>query len=192
MKRLTGLIVVGLVLGAMAAPVGAAPKPKLPKITGGGQATNNNSGHPVFPMQVTQFGFNAQATGPGVSTPHPPWLLQPSVVYPAKGQFQGRNYDPATNSTVNQGHGEVVCLANYGPAGTIDGGGDPAGTVWEIRVRFEDPSVAPVPFYGSALVQDNGQVDYMDESFANLFNPACGNVVFFELEPVTQGNIQAH
>lgn len=189
MKRLASVMGLILVMGMLAGSAQAS-KPKLPKVTGGGQATNNNSGAPV-PL-VTQFGFNAQATAAGVTTTHPAFAT-PLTTYPAKGEFQGRNYvasDPS--NTVNQGHGDVVCMANYGPSSGVDGGGVETGTVWEIRVRFEDPAVAPVPFYGSVLVQDNGKVDYLDESFANLFNPACGNVVLFELEPVTQGNILAH
>ena len=175
------------VLGALAGPA-YAKQPALPKITGGGQATNNNSGNPTFPMQVAQFGFNAQATGAGVVTDHPVFA-QNGTVYTAKGEFQGHNSDANDPSTtVSEGHGDVVCINNMGPSSGVDGGGNPSGDVWEIRVAFD---VNGTTIYGSILTQD-GETDYIDESFADPFNPNCGSATFFQLEPVTNGQIKVH
>ena len=176
-----------LTLGVFAAP--AYGKASLPKVTGGGQAENNNTGNATFPMQVSQFGFNAQATGDGVVTDHPVFA-QNGTVYPARGEFQGRSSEAGNPSnTLSQGHGDVVCVTNMGPASGVDGGGDPAGDVWEIRVRFD---VDGTPIYGSILTQDNGKTDYIDESFADPFNQNCGSATFFQLEPVTSGQIKVH
>jgi hypothetical protein len=184
MRRVSLVTILLLMLGAFAAPVYG--KSSLPKITGGGQATNNNSG--AGPL-TSQYGFNAQATGAGVVTDHPSFA-QDSTVYPASGEFQIRNFD-ASNTTVSQGHGDVVCVANMGPSSGVDGGGNSTGNVWEIRVAFDSDGTT---VYGSFLIQDNGKTDYMDESFAaaRLLDPDCGKVTLFELEPVNNGQIKVH
>lgn len=186
----------GLLAGALALVAGPAqsqPQPGLPGITGGGQAENDNSGNPDFPDQVTQFGASARATAEGVETTHS-FFDVPVTTYEATGMVQVRNTAADDRSTtVNSGHGEVVCIANFGPSSSVDGGGDPDADVWEIRVRFEvGTEDEPVAVYGSFLVQDNGREDYMDENFAmtRLASPDCGDAEFFELEPVTNGQLR--
>ena len=187
MKRLA--VVFSLVLGlALVAGPAQAKQPKPPTITGGGVAENFNAGG-SYPDMLTHFGFNARATGEGTTTTHP--LFGTDVTtYPARGQFQVKNVLAADHhTTLSKGHGQVVCIANLGPSSGVDGGGNPTGDVWEIRVGFTD---AGTTFYGSFLVQDNGKTDYEDESFANSTSDQCGQVSYFELEPVVKGNVKMH
>jgi hypothetical protein len=201
-----GVATIATVLGQIA---DAAPEPKLPKITGGGVAQNFNSVSPFGTVELeTTLGFNAQATEEGVVVPFDPFGVD-ALDYPAKGQIQMKNTladDPSV--TVSQLHGEVVCIANLGPAGLIDGDdpndddvADPLGDVWEIRFEIvrasadgEDIELPPFPIYGSIYVQDGGKNDFVDESFAaeNLAEPDCVLNPFFGLEPLLNGNITVH
>ena len=91
-------------------------------------------------------------------------------------------------------HGNVVCMANLGPADAESGGAEGVD-VWEIRFEIErsdPPQDSPVPLYGSLVVQDNGpHNDFADESFANVTSPDCGQVSRYQLEP-HQGQITVH
>ena len=182
MKRASLVFGLFLMLGALTAP--AYGKADLPKLTGGGEAANSDAGAGA----TTQFGFTARATGAGVVTAHPPFA-QSSTVYPADGEFQVRSVD-ANNNTLSKGHGDVVCVANFGPSSGVDGGGNPDGDIWEVRVAFDADGTT---VYGSFLMQDNGKVDYMDESFAasRLLDDDCGEVTQFEVEEVIHGQINA-
>ena len=199
--------IVTLALLVMALPLLTAAKPadtpangpgdgganELPKITGGGWADNDNTlGTPeVSPDLATQFGFTAHATSEGDAGTHGIFET-PVTIYDARGQFQARNIDEMTGQTEDKGHGEVVCIANFGPSASVDGGGDPDGDVWEIRVRFEHPDLGDV--YGSFLVQDNGKSDYLDENFdgGRITSEECGDTVLFDLEEVEHGQIKVH
>jgi hypothetical protein len=157
---------------------GAQAKDGLPFITGGGHNENNNSGNGV---EMTTFGgFNAQATED-----------MTDGAYPARGEVQGRTAGP--DGTVAKVHGDVVCIANLGPA-DADSGGAEGVDVWEIRFQVEksDPEL-PAPYYASLLVQDNGQDDYADENFdpSAATDPSCGDVTEYQLEP-HQGQIKVH
>jgi len=190
-------LILSLTLGVVSF-ANAAPPAKLPKLTGGGIAENNNSGG--GDDLYTHFAFNAQATEEGEPREFVPFSVD-ALDYPAKGQVQLKNVladDPS--ETDSQVHGEVVCIANLGPSIDVDGGGDPANNVWEIRFLitklkadgeeidlFELP-----PLYGSLFVQDNGKTDFEDESFSNPLTPECLANPFFQLEPVINGNIVVH
>ena len=150
---------------------------QLPSITGGGITLNNNSGFGEF---VAIGGFSARATGPAEEG-----------ISPARGQVQAKSV-PADLGTL---HAEVVCIANLGRSGDVDGGGDPDNDVWEIRIRVTKSSSLPVGFHGSIFVQDNGRgsaVDFADENFdppPAADNGNCGETTKFELEPVLRGSI---
>lgn len=168
----------------------AAGHKGLPFITGGGQNANlaPGGGRP----STSYEGFNGQATGPGTAGTGP----NASTVYPAKGQVQIRASNDAAHKTVAAAHGDVVCIANYGPSNSSNNfGGKPGGNVWEIRFRVTHSTVpAAEDFYGSIMVQDNGpHNDYADEDFQRslLANPSCGNVTQAQLEPY-QGQITVH
>jgi hypothetical protein len=163
---------------------------KLPKITGGGQTENTNSGGPD---QTGSGGFNAHATAPGVVEGSGD---DQTTEFPAKGQVQAKSVDNATGETVARIHGEVVCIANYGPSDGSDGG-VVGSDVWEIRFRITKASFElppDVPTYGSLMVQDNGKDDLADETFDPLQaeNSECGDATQFQLEPVIHGNIVVH
>jgi hypothetical protein len=165
---------------------GAAGNGGLPFITGGGHTQNLNSG---AANPLTNFGgFNVHATAPGTDPGE----------YAAKGEVQGRSSDDTTHKTVAKLHGDVVCIANLGPASENDAGGVPENDVWEIRFKVERASAngetQPTPFYGSVFVQDNGpHNDFSDESFEEslLPDPECGDATQFQLEP-HQGQITVH
>jgi hypothetical protein len=181
-----GLLAAGTIAGVGLSTAGAAGNGGLPFITGGGHTQNFNSdGSPEDGPFLTTFGgFNARATAAG----------EDAGEYVADGEVQGRSSDDATHQTVGKVHGDVVCIANLGPAEAEDGG--VAGSdVWEIRFRVErsDPAL-PAPAYGSLIVQDNGpHNDFADESFEGslITDPECGDVTQFQLEP-HQGQITVH
>jgi hypothetical protein len=194
MKRWAMFVVALAVAMMIAAPASAGPgKARLPKVTGGGVTQNNNSGQPV--ALLTLGGFQAQATGEGVDDTHDVFGT-PLRLFPASGQIQAKSalaIDPSVE--LGSIHGDVVCMANYGPAQYVDGGGDPAANVWEIRFKVTESSdPAFVGLFGSILVQDNKKVDYQDESFAAqlVFTPTCGLVTYFQLEPMVAGNVTVH
>lgn len=91
-------------------------------------------------------------------------------------------------------HGDVVCIANLGPAGDNDAGGNPAEDVWEIRFQIERSDPPGLEgFYASLFVQDNGRDDYIDEN-ANPMRatqPNCGEEDQFQLEEL-QGQVTVH
>jgi hypothetical protein len=189
-------------LSFAAALAQAAPNPK---VTGGGVTRNYNSVSPYGTLHLLTFsGFNGQATGPGVLVPFPPFGVM-ATIYPGRGQMEWKTVledDPST--TLADIHGRVVCIANLGPSGLIDGDdpndaevADPLGDVWEIRfqiTRITGQVLPPVPIYGSVFVQDGGQTDFADESFstATILNPSCAVNPFFGLEPHLAGNITVH
>lgn len=116
------------------------------------------------------------------------------TTYPAQGEVQARSATADGNDTLIKVHGDVVCIADYGPSEDVDGGGNPAEDVWEIR--FQITHSDPPGFEGgfaSIMVQDNGREDFADENAAGslFFNPNCGNVTQFELEPI-DGQITVH
>jgi hypothetical protein len=185
----------------------AAPKPKLPKITGGGVAQNFNSVSPFGTVELeTTLSVSAHATDEADVVTFAPFGVD-ALDYPAQGQVQLKNTD-ADGNTVSQLHGEVVCIANLGPAGAIDGDdpgddveADPAGDVWEIRFEItraeadgEDIELPDFPIYGSLFVQDGGKDDFVDETFddATIIFPDCAINPFFGLEPLLNGNITVH
>ena len=189
--------------------VNAAPKPKLPKITGGGVAENLNAG-PEFPETLQHFSISAHATAEAEPAIFPAPFF-PSVVaadYPAKGHVNLRNVLADNQSvTVSQTQGDVVCIANLGPSVDVDGDGNPELNVWEIRFQITKSQIANddgeleevdlsqfPPLYGSIYVQDGGKEDFIDENFERdlLLNPDCVVNPFFGLEPVTHGNITVH
>jgi hypothetical protein len=176
------VLIVGLV------PAQAAPP--LPFVTGGGRGENNNSGGDP---QNAYGGFVGRATAEGATRQHAVFG-NAITVYPAEGEVQARSATVEGNETVIKVHGDVVCIANYGPSSGVDGGGNADEDVWEIRFRIErsDPS-GFADGYSSLLVQDNGRDDYADENAeAGLFtNPECGEASQFELEPI-QGQITVH
>lgn len=180
-----GMLAATTIAGVGLSTAGAAGNGGLPFITGGGHNTNNNSQGGTEPELTTFGGFNARAyEGPDGNN-----------VYLADGEVQGRTSDNASHVTVGKVHGDVVCIADLGPAdgnggvASSDGGSD----VWEIRFQIErsnDPSL--VGMYGSLLVQDNGpHDDFADESFENLASSDCGQVTRYALEP-HQGQITVH
>lgn len=181
MKRM--LFVTAVVLALIVLAVGSVQAGfKGPKVTGGGQAQNNNSGLGVDLISIG--GFNAQATGPA-----------DAGEYPAKGQVQAKNVlasDPST--TIAQVHGSVVCMF------------EKRSGVWEIRFKITKSrdangnrvttGVAAEGTYASAFVQDNGPgtSDKVDENFAPSAkdNESCGQDLGFGLEPLLAGNIKDH
>jgi hypothetical protein len=171
---------VSLIIAGLAMSLAPAQARSLPMITGGGHTQNNNSGG--TPANQTAFGgFVAQATD--VAT---------DGAYPARGEVQARSAGTDDHQTVARVHGDVVCIANLGPADE-ESGGEPGEDVWEIRFRVERSDVLPPDVYGSIFVQDNGRDDYADENFdsALLTNPECGNADEYQLEP-HQGQITVH
>ena len=90
-------------------------------------------------------------------------------------------------------HAKVVCIANLGPSSGVDGGGNAANDVWEMRIRVtKTSSLLPVGAHGSIFVQDNGRgsgVDFADENFGALGENDCGVTTSFQLERVLQGSI---
>jgi hypothetical protein len=185
-----------MVVASLGLALGPANARALPFITGGGKTENNNTGGE--PAEQTAYsGFVAQATGPSQPDSSPDQNFPNTVVYPARGEVQIRSAGTEDHQTVVRAHGDVVCIANYGPSGE-EGGGNEAEDVWEIRFRIEqsDPAL-PLPpetaAYASLLVQDNGREDFADESAEGdlLFNPNCGEVTQFQLEP-HQGQITVH
>ena len=189
MKRtsLLCMLVIGLVLGLAPAQ---AQSEQLPFVTGGGRTQNNNSGGED---QYAFGGFVGQATGAGTTSTQPVFGSE-ITTYPAEGQVQARSATVAGHETIVKVHGEVVCIADYGPSGDVDGGGNEAEDVWEIRFRItkSDPPGAEGG-YASIMVQDNGREDFADENASqSLFlNPNCGQVTQFELEPI-DGQITVH
>jgi hypothetical protein len=182
-----GLLAATTIAGAGLSTAGAAGNGGLPFITGGGHTQNNNSSA-ENPRELTNFGgFNAHATGEGTEG-------DGFTSYPARGEVQGRSADTLTHETTGKVHGNVVCIANLGPADAEDGG--VAGSdVWEIRFQIERSSPLPLTgAYASLIVQDNGpHNDFADESFEGslLTDPECGDVTQFQLEP-HQGQITVH
>ena len=177
MRRLVLLSLAALLAVAIAVPVAAEPPERLPFINGGGVSTNQDSGGHTY------GGFTARATE---TTDDPD-------IYVARGEVQGRATD-GENDTVTRIHGDVVCIANLGPADS-ETGGEPGVDVWEIRFRVEQSNVPQlVGLYGSAFVQDNGRDDYADENFdeGKATNPACGNTDQYQLEDHVHGNITVH
>jgi hypothetical protein len=161
----------------------------LPSITGGGHTQNSNSGSGVD--QTTFGGFNARATEPGATTD------DDDVTYTARGEVQGRSSVDETHETVGKVHGDVVCIANLGPA-DAESGGQEDSDVWEIRFKVERGTAGgvaiPAGVYASVFVQDNGpHNDFSDENFdsGEFTNPECGDVTEFQLEP-HQGQITVH
>ena len=153
-----------------------------------------------MPELLTIGGFSAQATAAGTVMKHAIFTSVDITVYTARGQIQAK-FVPGDDPSMQLGslHAEVVCLANLGRAGSVDGGGLPANDnndVWEMRIAFSVPDI-PVRLHGSFLSQDNGRgrgVDYADENFAELLlgNPNCGIVSLFGLEQVAQGTVTVH
>lgn len=196
MPRRTYLpVALALLAASVTAGVGlgqakAAGHGGLPFITGGGQ--NSNLAPGGARPSTSYVGFNGHATaGPSAGTG-----MFPSMVYPAKGQFQGRASSDASHKTVAAVHGDVVCIANYGPANSSNGFGGKAGSdVWEIRFRVTHSAYPHAEgVYGSFMVQDNGpHNDFADEDFQRSLtaNPSCGNVTQAVLEPY-QGQITVH
>jgi hypothetical protein len=170
------ILVAGLILSLT--PAQAASN--LPFITGGGHTQNNNSGG--GPSAQTGYGgFVARATEETSED-----------TYAARGEVQARSAGTEDHQTVARVHGDVVCIANLGPADE-ESGGEPGEDVWEIRFRVERSDVLPPGVYGSLFVQDNGRDDYADESFDGslLTDPECGDATEYELEP-HQGQITVH
>ena len=170
--------------------LGQAKAGGLPFITGGGQNVNLNSGSGT--ALTNYVGFDARATAAGT----PGHGAFSTTVYPARGQMQLRTSDDSSHKTVGAAHGEVVCIANYGPSSSAnDAGGVPGHDVWEIRFRITHSATPGAEgAYGSLMVQDNGSHnDFADESFAGnlLADPSCGDVTRFQLEP-HQGQITVH
>jgi hypothetical protein len=159
----------------------------LPFITGGGHTQNNNSGSGVD--QTNFGGFNAHATAAGTATG------DGDVTYLARGEVQGRSSEDATHQTVAKVHGDVVCIANLGPADSNTGGQQGGGNIWEIRFQVERSSITALQgLYASIFVQDNGpHNDFSDESFDPDFlgSAECGESDQFQLEP-HQGQISVH
>jgi hypothetical protein len=180
-----GLLAATTIAGVGLSTAGAAGNAGLPFITGGGHTQNNNSdGTPEDgPFQTTFGGFNAHATED-----------QGEGQYLARGEVQGRTSDDTTHTTIGKVHGDVVCIANLGPADSETGGAEGVD-VWEIRFKIERSSPVDLPgAYASLFVQDNGpRDDYADENFdqQESGNPDCGNVDEFQLEP-HQGQITVH
>ncbi len=174
----------------------------LPKITGGGMTVNNNTQGVCLPELLNNVGFVARATGAGVLEDFAPFGTDNATVYPAIGKVKFRttlpnprgNLPPPANL-----RGKVVCIANLGPADTVDGvgncdaGADPDTDVWEIRFQITRIQGIPLPdggpFYGSLFVQDGGQDDWADEAFGDPTNADCLQNPFFGLERHIEGNI---
>ncbi len=160
----------------------------LPSITGGGVGQNFNSG--FCTDCVTHGGFSAKATGAGVGGVLPVFGTAVTV-YPARGQFQAKSVPAVPLGSL---HAKVVCIANLGPSNGVDGGGNAANDVWEMRIQVTKSSSAlPVGAHGSIFVQDNGKknTDFADENFdpSALGSSLCGLTTSFQLEPVLQGSI---
>lgn len=177
MKRVlwVALLITSLLIGF--APAQGARE--LPFITGGGRATNNNTGNTENPDQEGFGGFVARATdGPDADG-----------VYPAEGEVQARSADG--NETIVKVHGDVVCIANRGNDG--DQGGDPEEDIWEIRFQIEraDFPLPDFPVYSSIVVQDNGREDFIDESADQATNRDCGVIDNYRLEDL-RGQITVH
>jgi hypothetical protein len=191
--RRSALILCAVVVSLVtASTANAKPGDKLPFITGGGLTQNNNSGG-IPAQQQGQGGFNARAVAPGTQSIHPVFQT-PLAVFPARGQVQAKSVAAdGSNRALFQVHGDVVCIADYGPSAAVDGGGNANNDVWEIRFRITKSNPPGFEgFYASLMVQDNGKDDFADESGANPTNPQCGLVTLFELEPQVQGNIVVH
>ena len=183
MRRHTRPLVFSMLIAGLVftlAPASGAPA--LPFITGGGRATNNNSGNPNAPEQLGYGGFEARAVEEGADEGE----------YVAEGEVQARSVNVANNETVVKVHGNVVCIANLGNSG--DQGGDPDEDIWEIRFQIErsDPPGLEGR-YTSIFVQDAGRQDYIDESaeFSLLTNPNCGDASRYRLEPL-RGQVTVH
>lgn len=185
------LLAASTIAGVGLTNAGAAGNAGLPFITGGGHTQNLNSG--ASDPLTNYGGFDARATGAGTANQGP----DHATTYPARGQVQGKSKDDTTGKTTGKVHGEVVCIANYGPSGSSnDAGGVEGSNVWEIRFQIEraDNTPAATPLYASLFVQDNGpHNDFADESFepSLLGDPNCGDVTEFQLEP-HQGQITVH
>jgi hypothetical protein len=168
------LLLIGVTMALVAVGLAgtAIGGPPTVKITGGGIATNNNSGLP-FGDLLSVGGFSAIKKGDKV-----------------KGQIQSKSV-LAADPTVKLAsiHGKVVCVEEVG------------GGVWEVRFLVTKATGFAVPLldgYGSLFVSDGGSPgagnDMIDEGFADPGSADCGgtDAASHSLEPVIAGNFTVH
>jgi hypothetical protein len=190
-----------LALGLLAAGLGSASvveakrPPRLPKVTGGGMALNENN--VAGPPGVVFAGFTAHATR----------QLEPGVSYVARGQVQLVGRFPASDDfPIARVHGEVVCIWNHGsPLNTPhEGTSTSDADVWEIRFRLTHHTLALPPglppgtdIYLRIYAQDGGGrgSDFVGESFDEATDPTCNStddVPGWDLEELVRGNAKVH
>lgn len=183
-----GLLAVGL---GSASVVEAKRPPRLPKVTGGGMALNENN--VAGPPGVAFAGFTAHATRE----------LEQGVSYAARGQVQLVGRFPSSDDfPIARVHGEVVCMWNHGnPMSTPhEGTSTSEADVWEIRFRLTHHTLTFPPdgdFYLSIYVQDGGgrRSDFVGESFDEATDPTCNStddVPGWDLEELVRGNARVH
>ena len=167
MKNILVCFLTFVVIGLAGTAIGGPP---TVKITGGGIATNDNSG---LGELLSVGGFSAIKKGDTV-----------------KGQIQSKSVS-AADPTIPLAsiHGKVVCIEEVG---------SDVWEVRFLVTNATGFAVPLLEGYGSLFVLDGGSPgagnDMIDEGFAETGSADCGgtDAASYSLEPVIAGNFKVH